>query len=723
MICRWFSRITSVPHSYPLLLTIVFLLLTSRTAKADCSGGPVVTNQPSDQAACPGSTVSFTVGASGIGLTYAWRHVYQQFLPDGGTFSGTTTPTLTVSRFDQSANGWGVDCLISGCSGQAITTEAYLMVLAEPQISMQPTSQTVCAGESVSFTVVGLADLYQWQENGAALVDGGTVSGSSTPTLTLTGVDLGDGGSMLSCVLSSTNNCGPAVTSTSATLSVVSGRPVITTEPQSQTVCDTCNATFSVVATNAARYTWRKNGASLSNGDFIIGADTPTLTVAGAGVGDTGVYDVVVVGDAPCQPVISSPAILAVIQVPTTVTAIHQFGSPYDGFWPYGGVVQGADGNFYGTTTLGNGSHMYGIVFRISPTGDYKILHDFKTSEGLFPYLRLVQGTDGYFYGVTSQNGPGNSGSIFKISPTGTFSVVYGSGFRSGLVQGRDGYFYGVLNLNVFKMDTNGVVTTVGACDCDPHAPLVQASDGNFYGASYIGGSNGTGFVFMMTPAGALTKLYHFDAAGGPPTAGIVVGNDGNFYGTTRLYYLSAGLHETIFKISPAGAFTVLKTFSASASGDPQGPLVLGSDGFFYGAAGGIVYKISTTGVFRVLFYTTPSDSTSGLVQGHDGCFYGTTTPTDSQHGYGAVFKFTAPLGQIPDQICAVQATNADVVVALPSVAGETYQLQIADLLTGGVWSNDPNASVTNCIGGSLTLTNYGGAVSPQRFYRLAITP
>jgi len=66
---------------------------------------------------------------------------------------------------------------------------------------------------------------------------------------------------------------------------------------------------------------------------------------------------------------------------------------------------------------------------------------------------------------------------------------------------------------------------------------------------------------------------------------------------------------------------------------------------------------------------------------------------------------------------------SPNVVITVSSVAGETYQLQYATDLTSGDWTNVPDASGTNSIGGPLTLTNFGGALSPNRYYRLAITP
>ena len=92
------------------------------------------------------------------------------------------------------------------------------------------------------------------------------------------------------------------------------------------------------------------------------------------------------------------------------LTTLHSFGSQVgDGTWPDGGLVQGTDGNFYGTTLIGGSHPDFGTVFSITPSGTLTILHSFGrqgAGEGLNPYAGLVQGTDGNFYGTTESGGP-----------------------------------------------------------------------------------------------------------------------------------------------------------------------------------------------------------------------------------------------------------------------------------------------------------------------------
>jgi len=138
-----------------------------------------------------------------------------------------------------------------------------------------------------------------------------------------------------------------------------------------------------------------------------------------------------------------------------TETNLYSFvGSPADGNYPEAGLVQGSDGSFYGTT-VGGGMNNVGTVFRISPGGTYTNLHSFvgPPNDGGFPYAALVQGSDGNFYGTTAGVGTyGNgTGTVFRISPSGSYTNLYsfpgyptnGAGLFAGLVQGSDGNFYG----------------------------------------------------------------------------------------------------------------------------------------------------------------------------------------------------------------------------------------------------------------------------------------
>jgi len=310
-----------------------------------------------------------------------------------------------------------------------------------------------------------------------------------------------------------------------------------------------------------------------------------------------------------------------------TLTTLHSFsGFPTDGAVPTAGLVQDNLGIFHGTTASG-GLFYQGTVFGMTSSGVTLVLHSFNSflGEGAVPTAGLVQGTDGNFYGTTVSGGDHFKGTVFKITILGTLTTLHSfSGSPS-----------------------DGAVPTAG---------LVQGTDGNFYGTTASGGAHFQGTVFQITPAGTLTVLHSFSGyptEGAVPSAALVRGNDGNFYGTTG----SGGAHfqGTVFKIDATGNLTTLHSFSGSPS-DGTGPvagLVQGTDGNFYGttAAGGAHYQgtafeITPAGALSVVhsFSGSPSEGAgpvAGLVQGTDGNFYGTTA-LGGANSKGTLFKLSS---------------------------------------------------------------------------------
>jgi uncharacterized repeat protein (TIGR03803 family) len=448
-----------------------------------------------------------------------------------------------------------------------------------------------------------------------------------------------------------------------------------------------------------------------------------------------------------------------------TVTNLHSFGSsPSDGKNPYAGLVQGSDGNFYGTAVSG-GTNNNGTMFRISPSGNYTNFHIFVGSptDGSTPYAGLAQGSDGDFYGTTYFGGTNNDGTVFRIGPGGSYTNLhfFGSYHADGanpsgrLVLGSDGNFYGTTSLGgtnndgtLFRIGPGGNYTNLysfaghPADGEQPIAGLVQGNDGNFYGTTYFGGTNDDGTVFRIGPDGSYTNLHFFaghPGDGANPYAGLVQGSDDDFYGTT----VSGGTHNlgTVFKISPSGSYTILYSFGSfdTDGANPSAAVVQGSDGNFYGTTNsggtnnngyGSVFRISPGGSYTNIysFNGSPNDGASpfaALVQGSDGIFYGTNRGGGTNND-GTVIKLTVPLNPPPypiNQITGIQLLGTNIVFKIPSIAYETYQLQFSSSMTPTNWVNVPGISVTNSIGALLTLTNFGGALQPQGFYRFDITP
>ena len=193
----------------------------------------------------------------------------------------------------------------------------------------------------------------------------------------------------------------------------------------------------------------------------------------------------------------------------------------------------------------------------------------------------------------------------------------------------------------------------LGATGCCPTYPgvLAQGQDGNLYGTTLNGGTHGYGTVFVVSPtAGTITTLYNFDVTHGlGPQAGLAMGFDGNFYGTTYQGGGGSTHYGTIFKITPAGALTVLYNFLNTTDGAyPHQPPIPATDGNLYGVTGNgtnyIVYRLTPSGTFTPIA-TAPGYSYAPLLLGVDGKLYGVTNYGGTYNG-GTIFQVT--LGKKP---------------------------------------------------------------------------
>jgi uncharacterized repeat protein (TIGR03803 family) len=302
-----------------------------------------------------------------------------------------------------------------------------------------------------------------------------------------------------------------------------------------------------------------------------------------------------------------------------------------DGEYTYATPIQTVDGSFYGTTYLG-GSNELGTIFKITSNGILTTLHTFSGDDGSQPLAGLVEASDGNLYGTTYAGGAKGEGEVFKITPSGTLTTLHsfcsrpackdGQNPFAGLALGRDGSFYGTTlsggikgHGTVFKITPSGTFTTLhsfcstGSCPDGefPQTGLVQATNGNFYGTTILGGANSSGTIFEITPGGKLTALYSACSQNGCPDgnylyAGLIQATDGNLYGIMQVG--GASNHGTIFRITLSGALTTIHSFCSQPNckdGEyPAGGLVQGSDGKLYGTTAdggangdGIVFSLS----------------------------------------------------------------------------------------------------------------------------------
>ncbi|MGO8675720.1 MAG: choice-of-anchor tandem repeat GloVer-containing protein [Limisphaerales bacterium] len=303
--------------AYSLLVTNTVGAVTSAVAILVVSGPPVVILQPGNVTNIVGTTALFTVSATGTQpLNYQWRF-RGAALTDGGQYSGSTTPALTVSGV-QPTNAGNYTVRIVNSGGSVVSAAATLTVLVPPSITAQPASRTNKVGSTATFnaTAAGTAPLsYQWLWNGLGLTDGGNLSGSATRALTITNAQPTDAGAYSLLV----TNAAGAVTSAIAVLTVISP-PAIAVQPAGVTNIAGTTAFFTVSATGTQplNYQWRFKGSALTDDGQLSGSATPTLAVNNVQPTNAGNYTVQVTNSA--GSVVSAAAMLTVL-VPPSITA------------------------------------------------------------------------------------------------------------------------------------------------------------------------------------------------------------------------------------------------------------------------------------------------------------------------------------------------------------------------------------------------------------------
>ena len=301
---------------------------------------PAVTVSPTNQTVGISSNATFgaTVNFGTPPFFYQWQMedtngVWTNLVNgeiNGGTISGATSDTLTVSNVQTNNSGIiytnSYQVIVTNYAG-AVTSSppATLTVMYfPPYLTLQPISQTVGVGSSVSFSVDGIAQLprvLQWQKStivGTTNLTDGTntsgsvISGSTGAQLTISDVQTNDAGDYTFVV----TNYGGSVTSSVATLTVVAF-PTITVPPTNQTVGLGSMVNFAVTAVGLTplTYRWQENGTDLAHAGRIGPVTNSVLTITNAQTGDDGGYTVIVtnmVGSVTSSP----PAVLTVLTSP-----------------------------------------------------------------------------------------------------------------------------------------------------------------------------------------------------------------------------------------------------------------------------------------------------------------------------------------------------------------------------------------------------------------------
>jgi uncharacterized repeat protein (TIGR03803 family) len=254
------------------------------------------------------------------------------------------------------------------------------------------------------------------------------------------------------------------------------------------------------------------------------------------------------------------------------------------------------------------------------------------------PRGNLLLANDGNIYFTGVSGGESNVGAVARMTPAGDATSLHS--FKGGNTDGQS-----------------------------PFAGVMQASNGAFYGTTYVGGDGNGGTVYRLAPDGTYTLLHSFKASGKTdphyPYGNLVQASDGNLYGTT----LRGGANDkgTVYRITLDGTLTQVHDFTGDDGENPEGDLIVGSDGNIYGTtmqggkdSRGTIFRMSLAGTLTSLYSfptlsefstagvatnATGSNPRAGLMLAADGNLYGTAYQ-GGPNGYGAVFRVT-PAGSV----------------------------------------------------------------------------
>ncbi|HUE01919.1 MAG TPA: choice-of-anchor tandem repeat GloVer-containing protein [Bryobacteraceae bacterium] len=318
------------------------------------------------------------------------------------------------------------------------------------------------------------------------------------------------------------------------------------------------------------------------------------------------------------------------------------------------GFVEGAPGVFYGTA--GGYTH---VGFSITPQGSMTVLASFPSGHNIVP--TFVAGANGRLYSTVQISD--NPASVFSITSNPGSEIYAAQTLGPSMTQGLPGgellavatkLTGTVISAYLATVDLKGVVTGIAAFPPSQVAlTAIYASDGNFYGVAQATNAP-TGYVFRVTPSGSLTQLYNFPSGSfyGYASLPLLQADDGNLYGALP----NGGANGTgiIYKLTLSGQYTLLYTFPKNNDSFPNA-LIEGSDGNFYGATGGDfpvggvgqLFRVTKSGQYTAL-YTLEHPARDGACNctidlGSDGMIYGTAQGAGAT-GAGAVFALDAGL-------------------------------------------------------------------------------
>jgi hypothetical protein len=396
--------------------------------------GPVITTQPISQAVCAGANTSFSIASAGAN-TFQWQvstdggNTFAN-LSNSGVYSGVTSAALSITGATAVLNNYYYRCIAATQCGSTTSNSGILTVSTGPVITSQPVaSTTLCAGGGTIYTVTatGTGLTYQWQlsTTGAGgpwnnIINGGVYSGTTTASLTVTGVIAAMNNSVYRCVI--TSSACSLSSNSNTTLLNVNTPPVITTHPVASTsICAAGSASFSIAASDLSlTYQWQEStngGASwnnIINGGVYAGATTSTLTLTNITAAmNSNRYRAVVTGAAPCGPVSSNSGILNVTPQPViTASSTAIFPGKRATLTININPVPGLTFSWYLNNVLVPGATGNSIIVSVTELGNYKVV--------------VSNGTGTCQSGVITITAmPRNKLFIFPIPNNGIFKVSY----------------------------------------------------------------------------------------------------------------------------------------------------------------------------------------------------------------------------------------------------------------------------------------------------------
>ncbi len=441
----------------------------------------------------------------------------------------------------------------------------------------------------------------------------------------------------------------------------------------------------------------------------------------------------------------------------TSFTVLKNFNSTsnsvIEGAVPLGGVIRASDGWLYGTTATDNsGGGAGGTVYKLQTNGTaFTTIKKFSGNDGAVPYASVMEASDGNLYGTTYSGGISNAGTVFRVSKNGNnFAVLHhflggndSANLYSGVIEGSDGYLYGMTYFGnsatrgtIFKVDKSGNnysilhIFTGNPDGQQPNGRLMKGSDGTLYGTTVYGGTSIRGIAFKINEDGSDYEILRQFIAGAtgtsPGAAGLIEGTDHLLYGATGSG--GTGGSGVLYKMDKTGgSYTVLLSFSNSATSlNSPREVVESSDGALYGASqlggpsgrGGI-FKVNKDGSnYTVLRYFMGNNGDGDspfmtLCRSGDNTFYG-TTQYGGKTGVGCIFALSSiPFG--PRMLTHSMSGNSSV-IKFAGTAAAQYTIEISANLSS--WSN--LATIISPNHGEIVFTNYA-PLQPVGFYRIRL--